>query len=87
MEEVKSKVSGSYDKARILLAEALEVDPESLNGNSGVESLEAWDSLGHLRIVTEIESQTGAELSPEQVLALSTLDDIATLLDQLSGAG
>ena len=46
-----------------------------------MNALDAWDSLGHLRIILEIEAAIGAELTGEQILGIDGLSDIAVILD------
>ena len=76
-----------FARARALLAEALGLRPGQLPDDAGVHNLEAWDSLGHLRLVAAIERHAGVTLDAEQILALSSLADIASLLDSLPAPG
>ena len=66
--------------ARRLLAQALDLAPESIDDEVEADSLEAWDSLAHLRLVLAIEEHRGRQLEPKEVLSISTLHDIARLL-------
>ena len=66
--------------ARALLAEALDLAPEAVDEEVEAESLEAWDSLAHLRLVLAIEARSGRQLEPEEILAITSLAEIARLL-------
>ena len=66
--------------ARSLLAEALDLARESIDDEVEFDSMEAWDSLAHLRLVLAMEEHRGRQLEPEEVLSISTLHDIARLL-------
>ncbi len=74
-----SKQTG-WLEARCLVAHALTLSLESVPEDALMNTLEAWDSLGHLRIVLEIEDTIGTELTGEQVLSIESIRDIANLL-------
>ncbi len=64
-----------------MLARALELEVDAIDGEASIWTVEAWDSLAHLRLIEEIESRLGRELEPEAIVAIETLDDIAKILD------
>lgn len=66
--------------ARNLLAQALEVDPDLVAADASVATLEAWDSLAHVRLIAALEMRLGRQLTPEEAVAIASLDDIAALL-------
>jgi acyl carrier protein len=74
-------MSGSLEQARALLAEALGLAPEALPDDAAFESVEAWDSLAHLRLVLGLEARLGTELEPEAIVAIASLRDVARLLE------
>jgi acyl carrier protein len=63
-----------------LVAKALGL--ETVRAEDAMHSLGGWDSLGHLAIVTEIETHTGAALSPEQIVSITSVRDVAQLLSR-----
>ena len=63
-----------------LIAEVLYVDVSLINDQSGPESIEAWDSLGHINIITAIEEDFDIEITPEEISEIATVADIKTLL-------
>jgi len=65
---------------RRLVARALNISIEGVHEDASMSTLEAWDSLGHLRIVFAIEESMGTELTVEQVLSIENVRDIAKLL-------
>ena len=65
---------------RLLVAHALHISIEAVHEDTSINTLEAWDSLGHLRIILAIEEATGEELTVEQVLSIESVRDIANLL-------
>lgn len=74
-------MSEALAEARRLLAEALETAPERIGDGASIHSLEAWDSLAHLRLIEAIERRLGRELPPETMIAIESLADVARLLE------
>lgn len=63
-----------------LISEVLYIDESLINDDSGPESIEVWDSLGHINIITAIEEDFDIELSPEEIIEIITVRDIKKLL-------
>ncbi|MEM7122318.1 MAG: acyl carrier protein [Pseudomonadota bacterium] len=74
-------MTASLDSARQILAEALEVEPETVSAQARLGDPEAWDSLAHLRLILAIEAKLGHELGPDQIIAIESLDDVAAILN------
>ena len=67
-------------EARSLLARALNVSAEAIGDRATIDELESWDSLGHMRLVLEIEQHLKRELSPMEIVELASLADVQNLL-------
>jgi len=67
-------------EARSILARALNVTTETIGDRATIDELENWDSLGHMRLVLEIELHLKRELSPMEILELASLADVQDLL-------
>lgn len=74
-------MSGS-NVSRTLLATALNVDPQSLTENVAIGSVPSWDSLGHMRLLTEIERHLGRDLTAEEIVSINSLNDLQILLGE-----
>ena len=48
--------------------------------DAAIDSLPAWDSLGHMRIAAEIERRLGRMLSTEEIAGLLDLTSVAKIL-------
>ena len=70
----------SEEAAVSLVAQALEMDKSELNENSTMLSVERWDSLSHLRLITLVEETLGRELKAEEILMVESVMDVAELL-------
>jgi acyl carrier protein len=55
-------------------------DCPSIDENTSKENFELWDSLNHLSLVLEIESELGISLDIEQIEQLKSVKDILALL-------
>ncbi len=53
------------DPARQLIAKALGRHVSEITDAAAMGTPESWDSLGHMRILMEIEAQLGREMDPE----------------------
>ncbi|MBA7716319.1 hypothetical protein ES703_125389 [subsurface metagenome] len=73
-------MNGELSQARSVLAQALNVTVEKIDDSARIGELESWDSLGHMRLVLEIEKQIGRELSAAEIVDLVSLADVRKLL-------
>jgi acyl carrier protein len=73
-------MNGELSQARSVLAQALNVAVEKVDDTARIGELDAWDSLGHMRLVLEIEKQLGRELSAAEIVDLVSLADVQKLL-------
>jgi acyl carrier protein len=71
-------------KNRIIAAtaRALEVPESSLDESASAETLEAWDSLGHVAVMLEIEQEFGVQFATEELEHLTSIDKIHERLQQ-----
>lgn len=75
-----SQISINQCEALRLVSRALDIPVESITGEDSLVTLDAWDSIGHMRIILEIESAIAVELETEQILELWSVMDVARLL-------
>ena len=71
---------GNLLQTRRLVARALNISVDGVHQDTSINSLDAWDSMGHLRIVFAIEEAIATELTIEQVLSIESVEDIAGLV-------
>ncbi len=53
-----------------------------LTDETGPDDIEAWDSLGHVNIITAVEDEFEIEISPEEIGEIQTIGDIKKMLAQ-----
>ncbi len=68
------------EAARSLVARALERPLETIAPNGSLDTIPAWDSLGHVRILLEIEAETGRMLDSELIAGLRSVRDVWRIL-------
>ena len=73
---------GSLDRARSLLAGVLGLDTSQVGDTAGMNTLAAWDSLAHVRLLLRLEKEAGRTLGPDEALSIRDVGGIARLLDQ-----
>lgn len=64
------------------IAESLDIDPSTLTIDSSNETVEQWDSLGHLRLLMAVEDKFDIQFKTSD---FATLTSIKIILDKLSG--
>ncbi len=68
-------------KARQLIADALEISADEVDGDASIETLDAWTSLGHMRLILALEEKLGKQLEPSAIVEIANLDDVAAILN------
>ena len=66
--------------AKAVLARALDVPINSVDGSWSNSTVAEWDSLSHLAVVAELEVQCGRALSIAEIQELSTFVEIVSFL-------
>ncbi len=74
------RADGNMSAARDLMAQVLDLPPASVPDDARIGAFEAWDSLGHLRIMLAIEIELGRELDASETVEIECLADIADIL-------
>ena len=69
----------------ILIAESLDVERDIIKETSSSESIDEWDSLGHLSILSSLDEVTNGKASEVEELAAAL--KIEDLIKILSNAG
>jgi len=76
------------EKIRELFATLLQVAPELIDDQTSPASLERWDSMQHMIVVSGFEEEFGVDLDPEE--AVEMFKDFATfkrILRRRMGSG
>tara|TARA_Y100001934_G_C11707707_1_gene475201 strand:+ start:220 stop:474 length:255 start_codon:yes stop_codon:yes gene_type:complete len=65
--------------AKGIVAAALEIDLSEVPDDASIYTLDSWDSLGHMRIIEQLEDSLGQDLETEMLLEITDVVSLATL--------
>ena len=69
-----------------LISDLFNVDLQEVSLDSSPDTVPAWDSLGHMRLMAAIEERFGLTLSPEEQVDMLTVDLVVEIVsEKLSG--
>jgi acyl carrier protein len=57
-----------------VIADALELPSSAITGAADTETLEAWDSLGHLKVILAVEGTYGVQFTPAEIRELISVE-------------
>lgn len=55
---------------------------ESVDATCSQSTCENWDSLRHLNLIVELESEFSTEFEPEEIAAMKSVKDILDILEK-----
>ena len=70
------------DKIRKLMARILKVNPEQIENESAIGDIDSWDSLNHLKIISEIEKEFSIQFTPDVLMDLEDFSDIVKAVEE-----
>lgn len=71
----------TLNKVCEIVAQVCGVDVNEVNENSAIGDFPQWDSIGHLTILSTIESQMGISFEPEEMMELEDVKDIVRAVE------
>ncbi len=74
-------MSDSVTAARQIIADALEISADEVDGDASIDTLDAWTSLGHMRLILALEEKLGKQLDPAAIVEIANLNDVAAILN------
>lgn len=69
-----------------VIARVFKIDSRTLVDGSGRDSIEQWDSMGHLQLITELEQHFGVSLSIGDAMEMVSVGKVKEILRRY-GAG
>lgn len=76
-----------FDRVRQVVARTFRQPPQEINGDSGIDRLPGWDSLGHLTLMMEIEREFAVRFSSAQIGQPKSVMEICQLLQSVQSNG
>lgn len=71
----------SAEKARRLLAEVLDIGPDTVPSDASMETLPAWDSLNHIRLISRLEEELGRPIEGDEIVSITDLPSLTAMLN------
>ena len=59
---------------------AFDVDPESISIETTSNQIQAWDSVGHLSLATNLEEAFGVSLDVDDLMEMESVRDIVRII-------
>ena len=75
-------MSSSENKLKQVLADVFNINVESINDTTSVDTVKEWDSLKHLNLVLALEEQYSVTLSVEQTVQILNYPLIKVVLGE-----
>jgi len=75
--------SSNEKKLKEILAKVLLVDRTKINDGMSRKDVKEWDSMAHLMLVSEIESEFGIMMDDDDITEIKTVGDIKRVLRKL----
>ena len=69
------------DKLERIMSKVFNVMLEEITPKSSMDNLDAWDSLGHLSLIINIEEEFQFSLSEDEILNMTSYGDIKKILN------
>ena len=69
-----------------VIARVFKIDSRALVDGSGRDSIEQWDSMGHLQLITELEQHFGVSISIGDAMEMVSVGKVKEILRRY-GAG
>jgi len=72
------------ERLRTIIATELEIPVAEVPLDASAETLQAWDSLGHMRIVVAIEDAMNVRFATADIPALTSIDKLVAAIEPKS---
>jgi acyl carrier protein len=69
-----------FERVRALVAQNFEMEPAEIDAQSSAATIEGWDSLAHLMILTAVEKSFGVKLPRLESYTVQNVGELAQLV-------
>ena len=63
-----------------ILSDLFDLNPDEVDLNSSPDTVEAWDSIGHIRLISSIEEKYQISITPEDQIEMLNVDLVISFL-------
>ena len=71
-------------KALTVIARVFNLNLEDLSGLNTRDEIDSWDSLGHLQLILQLESEFNIKLKMEEINKINTIEDCVKIVEKNS---
>ena len=75
-------MDNQLSRVQALVAEALQISPESITTTLAFGDIAEWDSMGHMQIMMALETLFGLDIDADSILAMTNVQAICAHLEQ-----
>jgi acyl carrier protein len=68
------------ERLRTIIAAELDLPEGSVPIDASAETLEQWDSLGHMKVIMAVEQELGVRFATAEIPGLASIDKLAAAL-------
>jgi len=79
-------MSDTATQLKKLLADLFQCSDSDLSDDTGPGDINGWDSLGHVLLMTEIQTRFGKHIPVEDAIEIESIADIVMLIDNTEAA-
>ena len=76
-------MSDTEIELKTLMADLFHCNESELSNETGPGDINGWDSLGHVSLMSEIQSRFGKHIPVEDAIEIESFADIVVLLDSI----
>ena len=69
------------EKVEQIVADVCDVAVENVMLNSAIGDFPAWDSMGNLAILQQVEVEFGIQFNPKEMMAIEDVSDIVKAVE------
>ncbi len=70
------------DEVKAIMADVLGIDPSSIDDSSSTDTIETWDSLAHINLVSALEQNFNVKLEVSEIETMISFSAIIETLEQ-----
>ena len=67
-----------------IIADVLRIGVSEINNESGMNTLDKWDSLQHLNIILAVEEAFNVSFTPEEITSVNSVEKIVEAIQRHS---
>ena len=69
------------ERIRMVMGDILEIDPSRIDFGIKMDTIESWDSVAHINLVTALEEEFGVMFDVAEIETMISYEDIVETLN------